>query len=561
MDLLKLFYSIRYTRFNQLIARLKLLTKRKFAETASGFLNKRFKQQVTNVSILDKLPSPIFSKRSGYFKIRNEDEWLFTLIFLNEAHEFQLPINWHHENLEYGTRLWKLNLHYHEFLEEVDDKWFIEIVEDWIDQNPPYKKGYWLDSWNSFSLSIRVVVWMQQIQARVDNLPEPFLQKISSSLYKQLNFLYDNIENDIRGNHIIKNFKALIWGSVFFKENKTTKKWKKRGVYLLKRELNEQILDDGFHFERSPAYHGQVFADLLECYHVLEDCSLKSELRGVLNRMADVLEQVTHPDGKYSLFNDGGLEMAYSPIELIQQYENIFNTKTESTKKIDLTEAGYFGLKSDKDLFLYDAGKVAPDTLPAHGHGDIFSFEWSIDGQRFFIDKGVYEYNPGQRRDESRSTLSHNTINIDREDQCEFWGAFRVARRARVEVIEKKIDDDLLYMKAKHSGYTRLYKKPIHQRTIRFTENELHIMDEVSGGSGQAVQARFLIHPNVKVTTAQNSVILDLAGKYFKLKTNGVVELTESEWFPNFGVKKKCQQIIVYYGGCPTTGKCEIFKE
>ena len=55
----------------------------------------------------------------------------------------QVPIDWHPKKLEYGTRLWKLNLHYHEFLEEVDDEWFELILIDWIDQNPPYKKGYW----------------------------------------------------------------------------------------------------------------------------------------------------------------------------------------------------------------------------------------------------------------------------------------------------------------------------------------------------------------------------------------------------------------------------------
>ena len=63
---------------------------------------------------------------------------------------------------------------------------------------------------------------------------------------------------------------------------------------------------------------------------------------------------------------------AYSPGELIKKSEELLGIKVESSNKINLPEAGYFGLKNKNNLFLYDAGKIAPDTLPAHGHGDIF---------------------------------------------------------------------------------------------------------------------------------------------------------------------------------------------
>ena len=46
------------------------------------------------------------------------------------------------------------------------------FIKDWIGANKPYKKGYWLDDWNSYSLSIRVVVWMQQFERRGDSLSE-----------------------------------------------------------------------------------------------------------------------------------------------------------------------------------------------------------------------------------------------------------------------------------------------------------------------------------------------------------------------------------------------------
>ena len=53
-------------------------------------------------------------------------------------------------------------------------------------------------------------------------------------------------------------------------------------------------------------------------------------------------------------------------------------------------------------------------------------------------------------------------------DQCEFWGAFRVARRANVEVLERGFDTNSMHIKARHDGYKRLEGSPIHQRSINF---------------------------------------------------------------------------------------------
>jgi len=561
MNILKLFYSVRYTRVDQLFARFKLLVKRKFSEKFADSLNKKFESSHLEFSVVEDIPTPIFNKRRGSFEVLKLEKEAFKLTFLNETHSFQVPIDWHPKKLEYGTRLWKLNLHYHEFLEEVDDEWFELILIDWIDQNPPYKKGYWLDSWNSFALSIRVVVWMQQLAFRKISLSKEFEDRVNRSLFNQLQFLYSNLEEDIRGNHIIKNIKALLWGSKYFKSNQQVEHWERKCHQLLKDELETQILIDGFHFERSPAYHGQVFGDLLECYHVMNAGRLKSELSAKLEKMALVMSKVTHPDGKYSLFNDGGLDMAYSPGELIKKSEELLGIKVESSNKINLPEAGYFGLKTKNNLFLYDAGKIAPDTLPAHGHGDIFSFEWSIDGQRVFIDKGVYEYNAGERRSESRSTNSHNTVNIDGNDQCEFWGAFRVARRANVEVLERGFDTNSMHIKARHDGYKRLEGSPIHQRSINFSGYRLLIEDEVVGGNGQSVEARFLIHPDVEVIKGQNTVILRLSEKEIKLESEGDMTVIDSVWFPNFGVEERCKQIIVKYGACPLKSNCKFLIE
>lgn len=558
MYIIKFFYSVRHTRFSQLITRLNLTAKRKCKERFFHYYNKRFSRIQISCLPNDSFPLPVFSSRTGFFKLNNTIGESFDLTFLNKTYSFQFPIDWHNKELEYGTRLWKLNLHYHEFLEEVDDLYFEKIILDWISQNPPYKKGYWLDSWNSYSLSIRVVVWMQQIAKRKDRLSSEFLEIAFLSLSKQLYFLNNNIENDIRGNHLIKNIKALLWASIFFEKTTQVTNWRTKGEKLLLLELNEQILGDGLHFELSPAYHCQVFADLLECYIVVQDEEIKKILATNLRRMETALNLVTHPDGKVSSFNDGGLNMAYKPIELLKIFQELFRTKIDKFTSIELPKAGYYGLYLKDSFFLYDAGPIAPDYLPAHGHGDIFSFEWSIAGQRFFIDKGVYEYNFGSKRDLSRATISHNTLSIDGEDQCEFWGAFRVARRANVRILEKQISDSGIYIRGTHDGYKRLKGNPIHERAVSFDGGTLLIRDSVKGGRGQKAEARFLLHPGVEISMSEASCVLKLNEVRLNFQSPSPLKIIDSFWFPDFGVEIPCKQIIVLYGDCPIDGVCRI---
>jgi uncharacterized heparinase superfamily protein len=54
-----------------------------------------------------------------------------------------------------------------------------------------------------------------------------------------------------------------------------------------------------------------------------------------------------------------------------------------------MRDAGYYGVRRGGHLLIADAGRVGPDHLPAHAHGDIFSFEWTLRGQRVVVDAGV----------------------------------------------------------------------------------------------------------------------------------------------------------------------------
>jgi uncharacterized heparinase superfamily protein len=213
--------------------------------------------------------------------------------------------------------------------------------------------------------------------------------------------------------------------------------------------------------------------------------------------------------------------------------------------------AGYYGVRSGQSLFLADCGAIAPDHLPAHGHGDILAFEWTVAGRRIVVDAGVFEYERGARRDASRASTSHNTVTIDDLDQCEFWAAFRVGRRARVERRRYEELADGFVLEGAHDGYVHLAGSPRHVRTFTARAEQLTIADRVEGGAGQRVRARLLLHPDVRVERAGSSVRLISGDVAVELACDCALSIVDAQWCPDFGVGLPTRQIVLEYPPAP----------
>lgn len=548
MNWVRMYHTVRHVRPRQLYFRLFLTARRKWrVRNATSYKKALMEAPLPDLTLSDSLPAPLFPPREHFARTEGD---LFTLTFLNESRQFTLPFNWHPKELEYGTRLWLLNLHYMEFLEAVSDEDFVRITSDWIEQVTPYRPTYWLDDWNSFSLSIRCVVWMQQFVRRQHSFSDTFKDQLLGSLTRQVRFLAENLELDIGGNHLLKNIKALLWAGVFWQHDEA-REWKKLGHRLLDKELKEQLLDDGMHYELSPAYNGQVFADLLECYQVLEEGYLKQKLKKQLHLMAQAVIDTAHPDGMTSLLNDGGLRMAYLPEQCLHVWEQLTGEQVQAQEVFALEQAGYYGLRLNDNYIIADCAAIAPDFLTAHGHGDVFSFEWSIGDKRILVDAGVYEYNPGYRRDYSRSTKSHNTVTLDGLDQCEFWGAFRMAKRARIVSSSFKKTKNGFVLEGTHDGYKRLKGEPLHKRKITAQSGNIRVEDEIIGGDKQHAEARLLLHPLCKVELKSQGAVIRRDDIVITLHTDNKITIKDAVWYPDFGVEEKCKQLEISYGLAP----------
>ncbi len=93
------------------------------------------------------------------------------------------------------------------------------------------------------------------------------LREISSALYAQYQILLDNLEYHLLANHLLEDGFSLLFGAFYFRD----KNLYHTAVRIIEKELNEQILDDGAHFELSPMYHQIILDRLLDCINLVQN--------------------------------------------------------------------------------------------------------------------------------------------------------------------------------------------------------------------------------------------------------------------------------------------------
>lgn len=429
------------------------------------------------------------------------------------------------------------NLHYMEFLEGLDDDAFRHLIEDWIRNNPRRRRGAVRYAWRPYNLSIRVVVWMRELAHRRSRLDPDVLAFAARSLAAQIRFLEHHLETDLRGNHLIRNLRALLAAGRFF-AGPEAGRWQRLGSALLAAELDEQILADGCHYERSPSYHCQVLGDLLECRAWLPAGPLRERLDERLAAMVRAARLLDHPDGRVALFNDGGLHVAPTVEELEGSFTALLGPPpTPPAGAFALPEAGYWGFHDRRDVLIVDCGPLGPDYLVGHGHCDMLSFEWSVDGRRLIVDQGTYRYPDSPRRRVSRRTASHNTLAIEGIEQSDVFGAFRCGRRARPHLRLWRPRRDGFAFEGAHDGYRTLPGRPLHIRRIDFDPARLRVTDRLDADPGRRASVGFLLHPDCRIERlAANRLRIRRETTVVEMDCSHEIAEEAAEWYPDLYV-------------------------
>ena len=383
----------------------------------------------------------------------------------------ELGDGWEHADV---PRLWRFHLHYWDWA------WGLAADPDRLAARAAFARLWrsWhasagfghADAWHPYPAALRAWSWCGlhgELAAGGDIEPD-----FTAALAAHAAFLRRHLEYDVGGNHLIKGLKALAGLAVFFADERLLRLATRR----LNRQLARQVLADGGHYERAPAYHCQVLADLIDVADLLRAAGRvpAAELTGAVDRMRQWLGAVLTPDGRVPLLNDG------YPVdrELIAVLQP--GPAPEGPLFV-LPDTGLVRAAADGWHLLADVGRPCPPSLPAHAHADTFGCLVHVDGVPLLIDTGTSTYEPGPVRRYERSTAAHSTMQLDGADSTEVWDVFRAGRRARVSGLSARVDSAGVSFGAAHDGFRRLPGRPRHRRRWSLAEDRLRVDDLISG--------------------------------------------------------------------------------
>jgi hypothetical protein len=150
-----------------------------------------------------------------------------------------------------------------------------------------------------------------------------------------------------------------------------------------------------------------------------------------------------------------------------------------------------------------DGGPHGFLSIAAHAHADALSIEVRYDGVEVLVDPGTYCYHgEPEWRHYFRSTLAHNTIEIDAQDQSVSGGPFLWSRHADTRVSRAALDGDgVQTWTATHTGYDRLDPALRHDRTVTLDPSApaLTIVDAVTSGTRHTLRLAYHLGPEVAV--------------------------------------------------------------
>lgn len=438
----------------------------------------------------------------------------------------QLPdVDW---RSRYVSHLWTYHLHY--FGWGLDLAWATRLsgkpgygeravaqMLAWVEGTEPGLG----EGWEPYPVAVRLDNWMRILALLGDGVPDASRARLLSSVAAQADFLSRRLEYHLLGNHLLMDFSGLAMAGLYC-EGEAAQRWRVLGLAGLRREVSEQVLPDGGHFERSPSYHALVLAAVLR---VLAALKARGELApdGTVARaeaMLKALDVLFRPDGTPHLFNDSTLDMAPGPSELRALAAAAgLPIPSPGAGVAALPATGYFScVRPDDCRLVIDAGDLGPSFQPGHGHCDLLSFEFDDLGVPCVVDSGVHGYEGDPFREYSRSARAHNTIVIDSREQSEVWATFRVARRAKVLASHAAgTPRDFEF----HGAYQPYHdENAVHRRTIRWNES-LVVTDEVSGARGRTLASHVHVHPEWNVVVHGPNVVMSRRNRRLVLEPFG----------------------------------------
>ncbi|MGW3123202.1 alginate lyase family protein [Streptomyces sp. NPDC001107] len=508
-------------------------------------------------------------------------------------------------------QIWELSRHHHltqlaaAYAITGDERYAERVaahLRSWWEANPPLHGVHWV---SGIELGIRLLswVWMRRLLEGwpgAAGLFEDNPVALNQIWHHQRWLAAFPSRGSSANNHVIAEAAGQFAAACAFGWFPASERWRADALRSLDRHLRSNTFLSGLNRELASEYHGLVLELGLAAVAEADAAGVPvpSTVRLVLLRMTDALAAVVDnrlrpprqgdADDGHGLVLDGeGTDrwgsllstgeavfgrLAWWPTvtgtdvrtpllaALIKPYPK--NTTapavTRPASRPDhFADAGLTILRGPEEIWCRcDGGPHGFLSIAAHAHADALSVEVRHDGVDVLADPGTYCYH-GQPewRQYFRSTLGHNTLQLDGADQSVSGGPFLWTRHAHTRVLAADTSGaGAARWSAEHDGY----QGSVHRRQVELAPEslELRVVDEVRGPGG-AVRLAFHLGPAITADLVDNraeltwtrdgedrSAVLDLPGQLSWQAHRGETDPPLGWYSAGFGRKEPATTLV-----------------
>ena len=426
-------------------------------------------------------------------------------------------------------------------------------LRSWWAANTPLRGVHWT---SGIELGIRLLSWVW-VRRLLDGWPG------AADLFEDNPVALDQIWHHQRwlaafpsrgssaNNHVIAETAGQFAAACAFGWFPSSARWRAEALRSLERQLRANTYGSGLNRELATEYHGLVLELGLAALAEADAAGVPvpATVRLVLLRMTDALAAVVDnrlrpprqgdADDGHGLVVDGaGTDrwgsllatgdavfgrLAWWPAvtgtdvrtpllaALVRPYPEKGAAPAVSRpagRPDRFADAGMTILRGPEEIWCRcDGGPHGFLSIAAHAHADALSLEVRHDGVDVLADPGTYCYHgqPEWRR-YFRSTLGHNTLQLDGTDQSVSGGPFLWTRQARSRVLVADTSEEgVARWCAEHDGY----RPSVHRRRVELTaaSRELRVVDEVRGPR-RAVRLVFHLGPAIAADLVGSRAVL-----------------------------------------------------
>jgi len=402
------------------------------------------------------------------------------------------------------------------------------IIAEWLARNDKWHA----ESWRADILGARIINWLSAFDHISPHIDPADQQRWATSILRQALHLR---RAPLSGIHPWQKFivhQARINASLALPELEATLQSHLKSLGV---DVDQQILSDGGHIERSPSRALTVLAILAEIRDALVGHHIEppSELISAMDRMVPFIKALRHGDGGFALI--GGASGDTSP--LIDAVLKASGGKGKAMTAAPHT--GFHRLRAGQTTLIVDCGETrVANPASYQGPG---SFELSVGKVRIISNCGARLANDAQQATWANAlaqTAAHSALVINDKD----------AGPLQTVTVDRRDHEGARLIEMRHDGYLAAFDI-VHQRAIYLDVGGSDVRGEdiVTGGGSQPFSVRFHVFPDVRASMVSGGgevILKPPKGRGWRFTCRYPVMLEESVCFFD-GQQHRAQQIVV----------------